>query len=525
MASGIFCLAWSASIWMVWQNHNHIPGGLDFWDGFGYNINEIIISLIMIRRIIMQFIGRQAELAKLNAEYNRDGGFVVIYGRRRVGKTTLIKEFLKGKNAFYFLATEEMESQSMKRLAGVVARTTQNSLLQKTIFTDWLDLFQVIADHKPDEKKVLVIDEFPYLVKTNPAFPSVLQNAWDEILKDSHVMLILSGSLIGMMLKHTLSYDSPLYGRRTAQMRLAPLSFTEIYGAQELPFAQAVEQYAVTGGVPKYLEFFADNREFREQIQDTVLSKSGFLYEEPNFLLKSESMTAVNYFSIIKAIADGSHKLGKIAGILGLETSALTPYLSTLVDLGFAEKRTPITEKNPEKSRKGLYYISDYFIRFWFRYVYPYKGELELDNMQIVLDEIDKDFVEKFVAFAYEDICKDIFANLCRKGAVSFVPSRIGAFWQNDSDGDTEIDVMAVDHQNKRIFAGECKYHMKPVDAPVYFALKEKVTNAAEIHKAFPGYSILYGVFSKSGFTQRLLDVARENDEILLIHGDSIKEP
>lgn len=470
----------------------------------------------------MKFIGRKNELYTLNTEYNRNSSFVVIYGRRRVGKTTLIKEFLKKKTAFYYLATEELESQSMKRLANVIARTTKNTLLQKIEFTDWLDLFQIIAEYKPEEKKVLVIDEFPYLVKTNSAFPSILQNAWDEFLKDSNVMLILSGSLIGMMQKHALSYDSPLYGRRTAQMRLTPLPFTSIYEARNLPFEQAVEQYALTGGVPKYLEFFEDGRPLEEQLKDAVLSKSGFLYEEPNFLLKSESLTAVNYFSIIKAIADGNHKLGKIASALGQESSSLTPYLSTLSELGFIEKRTPITEKNPEKSRKGLYFIADNFLRFWFCYIYPYKGELELDNMQIVLDEIHKDFKEKFVAFAYEDICKDIFAKLCSNNAISFVPSRIGSYWLNDYDGDTEIDVMSVDHQNKQVFAGECKYHTKPVDAPVYFALKEKVDNAAEIRKSFPKYNVIYGLFSKSGFTKRMLDIAKENSSILLIHEDHL---
>lgn len=470
----------------------------------------------------MKFIGRQTELAKLNTEYGREGGFVVIYGRRRVGKTTLIKEFLKKKTAFYFLATEELESQSMKRLAGVIARTTKNTLLQKAVFTDWLDLFQTIAEYRPEEKKVLVIDEFPYLVKTNPAFPSILQNAWDELLKDSNVMLILSGSLISMMQKYALSYDRPLYGRRTAQIRLLPLPFTDVYAAHNLPFDKAVEQYSVTGGVPKYIEFFTDHRDFVEHLKETVLSKSGFLYEEPYFLLKSESMTAVNYFSIIKAIADGNHKLGKIAGVLGQETSALTPYLSTLANLGFIEKQTPITEKNPEKSRKGLYFISDNFMRFWFHYVYPYKGELELDNMQIVLDEINKDFTQKFAAFAYEDICKDIFANLCKKGAVSFTPSRIGSYWLNDYEGDTQIDVMAADHQNRLVFAGECKYHIKPVDAPVYFDLKHKIAKAGEIQKAFPGYDVIYGIFSKSGFSQRLTDIAAENSRLLLIYEDRL---
>lgn len=316
----------------------------------------------------MKFIGRRRELESLETAYQTDGGFVVIYGRRRVGKTTLIKEFIKDKLAFYFLATEEVESQSMKRLASVAARITKNPMLQRVAFSDWLDLFRVISEYRPEEKKVLVIDEFPYLVKSNPAFPSILQNAWDEILKDSNVMLILCGSLIGMMQKYALSYDSPLYGRRTAQIRLAPLPFPDVYAAQSLSFEDAVKQYSITGGVPKYLEFFNERDDLLQQVESVILSKNGFLYEEPNFLLKDEVTSAVNYFSIIRVIAEGNHKLGKIAGAMGIETSGLTPYLSTLSDLGFIVKDTPVTEKNPEKSRKGLYFIQDNFVRFWFRY-------------------------------------------------------------------------------------------------------------------------------------------------------------
>jgi hypothetical protein len=470
----------------------------------------------------MEFIGRKNELAKLNEEYAKDSSFVVVYGRRRVGKTTLIKEFLKGKTSFYFLATEEVEQQSMMRLAGVVARTTGNSLLEKAVFTDWLDLFRVIAEYNPSEKKVLVIDEFPYLVKANPAFPSILQHAWDEVMKDSNVMLILSGSFIGMMQKYALSYDSPLYGRRTAQMKLAPLTFTEVYAAQNFKFEKAVEQYSVTGGVPKYLEFFDDKRSLNEQLKENVFSKSGFLYEEPNFLLKSEAMTAVNYFSIIKTIADGNHKIGKIAGVLKQETPTLTPYLSTLVELGFLEKQTPVTEKNPEKSRKSLYFIADNFIRFWFHYVYPYKGELELDNMQIVLDEMKKDFTQKFVAFSYEDICRDIFKNLCRTGSIKFTPSLIGSYWKNDSWDDTQIDVMAVDRQKSCLFVGECKYHNKPVEQSVYFELKDKVSASADIRKSFPEYDVIYGIFSKSGFNSRLKELAKETPNLVLINEDKV---
>lgn len=470
----------------------------------------------------MKFLGREKEILDLEKEYARDGGFVVIYGRRRIGKTTLIKQFIKSKTAFYFLATKEVESQSMKRFAGVIARTTGNSVMQKAAFSDWLDLFQAVADYKPNEKKVLVIDEFPYLVKVNDSFPSILQNAWDEILKDSNVMLILCGSLISMMKKHALSYESPLYGRRTAQMRIAPLPFTTVYENQKLSFEEAAEQYSITGGVPKYMEFFSDGQPLYEQIKENVLSKNGFLYEEPNFLLTDEVQVPTNYFSIIKVIADGNHKLGTIAGILGLETSALTPYLKTLSELGFIEKQVPVTEKNAEKTRKGLYFISDNFLRFWFRYVYPYKGELEIDNMQISLDELDKDFKEKFVAFAYEDICKEIFARLCSDKAIDFTPSKIGSYWLNDKSGNTQIDVMAVDTVNKRLFAGECKYHNQPIDADVYFELVKKVDNSSEIKSAFKGYTVIYGVFSKSGFTSRMTDISNSNPNLFLINETSI---
>lgn len=470
----------------------------------------------------MKFLGREKEILDLEKEYARDGGFVVIYGRRRIGKTTLIKQFIKSKTAFYFLATKEVESQSMKRFAGVIARTTGNSVMQKAAFSDWLDLFQAVADYKPNEKKVLVIDEFPYLVKVNDSFPSILQNAWDEILKDSNVMLILCGSLISMMKKHALSYESPLYGRRTAQMRIAPLPFTTVYENQKLSFEEAAEQYSITGGVPKYMEFFSDGQPLYEQIKENVLSKNGFLYEEPNFLLTDEVQVPTNYFSIIKVIADGNHKLGTIAGILGLETSALTPYLKTLSELGFIEKQVPVTEKNAEKTRKGLYFISDNFLRFWFRYVYPYKGELELDNTQISLDELDKDFKEKFVAFAYEDICKEIFARLCLDKAIDFTPSKIGSYWLNDKSGNTQIDVMAVDTVNKRLFAGECKYHNQPVDADVYFELVKKVDNSSEIKSAFKGHMVIYGVFSKSGFTSRMTDISNSNPNLFLINETSI---
>ena len=470
----------------------------------------------------MEFIGRELELTTLENEYNRKEGFVVIYGRRRVGKTTLIKNFLKGKTAFYYLATEEIESQCIKRFANVVSRTTNNPTIAKANFTDWLDLFKIVADYKSKDKKILVIDEFPYLVKTNEAFPSIFQNAWDEILKDSNVMVIICGSLISVMKKHALSHSSPIYGRRTAQIRLMPLSFMEIYPHLSLSFSDAVEQFSITGGVPKYFDFFTGTKKLEDEIKESVLSKNGFLYEEPQFLLNNEVQTPNNYFSIIKAIADGNHKLSSITTILELEASKLTPYLATLSDLGLIEKIVPVTEKNPEKSRKGLYFISDNFIRFWFHYVYPFKGELELDNTQIVLDELKKDFTEKFVAFTYESVCQNIFASLCKSNQIKFIPSKIGSYWKNEGDENTQIDVVSVDNTSKQLFVGECKYHKNPVDADVYFNLIKKVENSIELSKEFPNYSIIYGIFSKSGFKKRLLDLKEENQNIILIDKDHL---
>ena len=470
----------------------------------------------------MQFIGRKNELTVLEKEYQRESGFVVIYGRRRVGKTTLIKEFIKDKLAFYFLATEETESQSKKHFTNIIARTIKQKALEKATFDDWLELFQLIAEYHPDEKKVLVIDEFSYLVKMNEAFPSILQNAWDEILKDHHVMLILCGSYLSMMHKYALSYDSPLYGRRTSQLHLRPLHFMEVYNEQENTFEEAVKLYSITGGVPKYMEFLDGHERLETQIENAILNNSGFLYEEPYFLLKSESLNSLNYFAILRAVAQGNHKIGKLASILGIESSKLMPYLQILIDIGFIKKETPVTEKNPEKSRKGLYFIADNYMRFWFRYVFPFKGELELGNTQIVFDVLEKDFVTQYVALSYEEICKDIFLELCRKREIDFVPSKIGSFWLNDIHRDLQIDVMAIDHEHKRLFIGECKFHKNSVEPSVYFDLKNKVQKQNIFSQDYQNYEVLYGCFSKSGFNDSLQKIAQSNEQLILIQEDHV---
>ncbi|MCQ2914018.1 MAG: ATP-binding protein [Alphaproteobacteria bacterium] len=464
----------------------------------------------------MEFIGRTKELSDLEQEYNSKHSFVVLYGRRRIGKTALIQEFIKDKPALYFLATEESEPQSMKRFASNLSQFAQQEFIAKANFNDWIDLFKVFVDVPSNKTKVLVIDEFQYIVNTNPAFTSIFQKVWDEILSKQNVMVIICGSYINMMTKQVLSENSPLYGRRTSQIRLAPLTFSEIRNHFSYKsFSDVVELYSVIGGVPKYLEFFDNDSELMYNISRVILNKNGFLYEEPAFLLNKEIKEPVNYYSVMKAIAQNNHKLSEISSTMSTEGNKLSPYLETLMGLFLLEKRVPVTEKKPEKSRKGLYYIKDIFIRFWFMFVFPYKGELELDNISFVKDKLSTNFIDNHVAFVYEEVCKNIFTELCRNKQINFTPSRIGSYW----DKNVEIDLVAVDESNKCIFAAECKYYndTKPVDVNVYAKLVEK----CKVND-FRGYDITYGIFSKSGFTEHLLDIAKKNSNIILINEDKI---
>ncbi len=466
---------------------------------------------------MQSFIGRKKELEVLEKEFRRESGFVVVYGRRRVGKTTLIKEFIKNKKAIYYLATEEIEAYGKKQLLNLVADFTDQAYLKNASFDNWEDVFKVLADFEPYEKKVIVIDEFQYLIQVNPAFPSIFQRIWDDILKDKNIMVILCGSLISMMTTHVLSYGSPLYGRRTSQIRLQPLKFTELMDwYPDRTFEEKVEFYSISGGVPKYFEFFENGRVTIQSIKDNVLSKSGFLYEEPLFLLRNEVREPINYFSILKAISEGNHKLSRIAGALEQKSNSLSPYLSTLSELYLIEKRVPVTEKAPEKSRKGLYFINDNFIKFWFEYVYPNRGELELDNQQLVIEKFNETFTSSFVSFIYEDICKEIFAQLCREGEIDFTPSKIGSYWNKDSS--VEIDVVSVDKTNKKIFLAECKYYKdKKVDMGVYKSLVDKCKC-----QDFEEYEIIHGLFSKSGFEDRLVELSLNNPKLILINESSI---
>jgi hypothetical protein len=218
----------------------------------------------------------------------------------------------------------------------------------------------------------------------------------------------------------------------------------------------------------------------------------------------------------LKTIAAGNHKLLQISTVLEQKSNSLSPYLSVLVELGLLERRVPVTEENPQKSRKGLFFISDPFIDFWFKFVYPCRADLELGNDATVLRLLETNFLTEKVPLVYEDICKEIFMRLCREKQIGFVPAIVGSYWNSDSS--VQIDVVSIDYERKKIFVGECKYTRNPVGIRVYVDLQKKCESSV-----FSQYEIVYGLFSKSGFDARVMEIASQNPNLILVDKDQVK--
>jgi uncharacterized protein len=460
----------------------------------------------------MEFIDRDVELAQLEKEYARDGSsFVVMYGRRRVGKTELLKHFIDGKDAIYFLATEE--SDEINRIHFQQAISHLNPLLGGSDVFSWRSLFSVVFSDALKEKRIIVIDEFQYLPFVNKAFLSILQEIWDEKLKNENIMLIVCGSLIRMMWSTTLNITSPLYGRRTLSMRIHPIPFKYYnnFYKNSLSRREAVELYSVTGGVPKYIEMLNGYQDVYKAIEERILDTSSILLDEPETILRREVSSVGTYFSILGTIALGNEKLGDISAYLSTEKSALTAPLSTLIDLDIVERVIPITFENPEKCKKGLYKIKDPYFRFWFRFIYPNMAELNMGRKRYVMDRIHTNLIDCHTAYIYEDICREKLANLNEDGKLPFSFNRIGSWW----DKSTEIDLLAYDSFGQDICFGECKFKTSKIGVEVFHSLFEKakaVDWKKEERKEW------YVLFSIAGFTDELIALSKERTDLLLFN-------
>ncbi len=453
----------------------------------------------------MKFINRENELKVLEKEYLKpNASFVVIYGRRRVGKTTLIENFIKDKEAIYFLADLQNEKLQIERFKNVVAESLKDELLKSINIDNWETIFKYIFQRKQDKKLIIAIDEFQYLAKVNKAIPSIFQAIWDTFLKKQNVMLIISGSIISLMYDIALNYSSPLYGRRTAQIKLNPMNFFNFKKFfQTKDNDKLLQFYGVIGGIPKYIEFFDENKDIFSNIKENILYKNSFLYEEPKFVLKDEIKEPITYFSILQVISQGEHKIGKIASKLGIETKNLTSFIEKLIELEILKREIPITEKNPAKSKRGLYFIKDNFFKFWFRYVFPYQSFLETERYNFVLDKIKSEFTKYYIPQIFEDVSRDF---LLYKADLPFPIKKVGRWW----DKNIEIDIVALGEEE--ILFGECKYWEKPVDIDVLKELKEK-SKHVKTEKEFKNY---FAIFSKSGFSDELIDLSKREKNIFL---------
>jgi len=399
------------------------------------------------------FINRTNELEALEKEYKKQKAtFSVVYGRRRVGKTALLSKFLKNKpNIYLYMTLSDLNSQ-LENFTNQIKKFVNNDLKEYLSFKNFEDAIEFLSSIKFEKKLVFIIDEYQYLAQIDKSFSSKLQRLWDTKLQFSNIHLILCGSVLSMIQSEVLNYTAPLYGRRTSQFHIKPLKFKHI--KEFIPNLNKIEQmlvFASFGTIPKYLLEYDSNLSFLDNIKEKILNKNAYLYSEGNFLIKDEINDSASYFSILESISKGNRKIGHIASSLGVNSSYLSKYMLKLIELGIIEKEVPITETNPLKSKMGLYKIKDKFLNFWFYYVYKNYNYLEIGQVDIVLKEIEKNFNDRFVSFAFEDyVLQDLLENPTKY--LNFIPQKAGKWWNNKE----EIDIVAFDENNIAFI--ECKW-------------------------------------------------------------------
>ena len=382
---------------------------------------------------------RKRELAFLEGMYRKPGSqLVVIYGRRRIGKTDLVLKFLENKRAIYFLADEEPEHVQISRFARISSEVLGEALLGIGHYSTWGEFFEALANvcSRLSEKLVIVIDEVPYLVSTSKGFLSALQRVWDSYLSKMNVMLVLIGSSVSVMETEVLGYKSPIYGRRAGQWRVDYIPFP--YLREFLPGYSVVDLarvWGVAGGVPYYLKLFDHTKDFWSNVAELCLSKGGVLYEEAEFLLREELREPRNYKAILTAIARGCTKLGEICNYTGLDRYLVSKYLDTLEMLSIVKRIVPLTAS--PRTKRGRYLIVDPYFNFWFRYIQPNKGLVEGGRTGELLEMVKEDY-PRYMGFVFE--------NLVERRLLCLLPvKRIGKEWGRDY----EVDVAAVLTDNR----------------------------------------------------------------------------
>lgn len=453
------------------------------------------------------FVGRHQELEQLNQAYQEnDFQFTVIYGRRRIGKTSLINEFLKDKKSIYYVALEENAEDNLKRFSDAISIFKNTDQGGKEKFANFEECFKEITHLAQKQRVILVIDEFPYLAKAYPTISSMLQSYIDHEFKETNLFLILCGSSMSFMERQVLGYQSPLYGRRTLALKLEPFKLSEAH--EMLPKLSKEDAFiinTVCGGVPQYLSYMSDSMSVADNIKKNFLSKSGRLFDEPNNLLQQELRDPTNYNSIINAIALGASKHSKIAQSAHLQTGPLTTYLNNLIDLGIVEKKLPVTEQKKSKSKNIVYRICDGMFRFWYTFVGKQTDLIERGLTDLAWVKVQKGLSD-FMGPEFEKYSQDFMWSQDMNEKI--VPNpfiHLGNWWGTDkrTHQQVELDIVGFSDDERDGYFGECKWKNEPISRSV---LEKLITNS-EIFK----YPLKhYYLFSKSGFTDSCQELAKK---------------
>ncbi|MDR0920823.1 MAG: ATP-binding protein [Lactobacillales bacterium] len=445
------------------------------------------------------FIGRKEELDVLQEQYVRNQfEFTVIYGRRRVGKTTLIQEFIENKKVIYFQAVEANAKTNLELFSAAITQS-----ISSPVYESFTKAFEAITECATREKIVLIIDEFPYLASAEKSTSSLLQRFIDQKWKNMDFQLILCGSSMSFMEKQVLGAKSPLYGRRTAQLKIEPFTFEETREFfPTIDSEKAFDFFAITGGIPQYLKFVNPQCSVFETIEALFFKRGGALVEEPSNLLKQELKDSATYMSILEAIATGSSKMNEISTKTGIETSNLSTRLVSLIELGLVEKVYPVGN---EKSKNTMYKIKDNMFRFWYRFVFPNQTLLFVGRRKELLDFVEQNF---------NDFCAPVFENFSRRWVVqhsSYMLRSIGSWWgtKTKERGQEEIDILGIDISGNQAVFGECKWRNEKTDTKVVRTLLERANLFSYTNKE------LY-VFSRNTFTEGAAEFANENHVVLV---------
>ena len=454
------------------------------------------------------FIGREQELNALEKLYTSDKfEFAVIYGRRRVGKTAIINRFLDNKKAIYFMGVESNAKLNLENLSKSIIEYS-SGIETETSFLSFQAAFEYVFKLAQNERMILAIDEYPYVARSSKSLASTLQLLIDRYKDSSKLMLILCGSSMSYMEDHVLAYKAPLYGRRTAQMKVLPFDFEETCRYfKRLSAEDKALIYGIVGGTPQYLLQIDDSLSVEENIKNTFLNPMSFLYEEPINLLKQEVREPAVYTAVITAIASGASRMSEISGKVGEDTNVCSAYIKSLINLGIVQKKTPYGEK---ASRKSVYSIEDNMFRFWYRFVLENNSAIARGATDSVYRQIEPKLSD-YMGKVFEEICKQylwkqLIAGKCPVGFKS-----LGRWWGNDSieKCQTEIDIMGEQDKDTALFA-ECKWTNEKVDLGVLATLVKRsgLFNYKNTH--------LY-LFSKSGFSKGCTEEAGRMGNVTLV--------